>query len=101
MSPKDFLTLQRRFEAKRMLLEDASSVSEICLAVGYESLGTFSTRFREATGLSPSEFRRQARRCHAFGEIWTYKFVPHCFVIGPHSSERSARNEKRLLLGPT
>ena len=34
----------------------------VCFEVGYESLGSFSTRFHSLTGLSPAAFRGEARR---------------------------------------
>ena len=34
------------------------SVTEVCFAVGYGSLGTFSTRFTELVGVPPSVYRR-------------------------------------------
>jgi hypothetical protein len=34
------------------------SVTEVCFAVGCGSLGTFSTRFTELVGMSPSSYRR-------------------------------------------
>ncbi|WP_033434793.1 helix-turn-helix domain-containing protein, partial [Saccharothrix syringae] len=36
------------------------SVTEVCFAVGCSSLGTFSTRFTELVGMSPSAYRKQA-----------------------------------------
>jgi AraC-like DNA-binding protein len=36
------------------------SVTEVCFAVGCSSLGTFSTRFTELVGVSPSVYRRDA-----------------------------------------
>ena len=36
------------------------SVTDICFEVGASSLGTFSSRFAELTGLSPSAYRRAA-----------------------------------------
>ena len=36
------------------------SVTDVCLAVGCSSLGTFSTRFTELVGVPPSVYRRQA-----------------------------------------
>jgi AraC-like DNA-binding protein len=35
------------------------SVTEVCFEVGCSSLGTFSTRFTELVGMSPSVYRRQ------------------------------------------
>ena len=36
------------------------SVTEVCFAVGFSSLGTFSTRFTELVGTAPSVYRREA-----------------------------------------
>ncbi len=33
------------------------SITDICFTVGFSSLGTFSTRFSELVGLSPSQYR--------------------------------------------
>ena len=60
-TPHEFLTRLRIGEAKKLLLAENRSVTDICLDVGYESLGSFSQRFRSLTGLSPAAFRREAR----------------------------------------
>jgi len=56
-TPHQFLITRRLEEAKRLLLRDDLSVTEVCLAVGFESLGSFSTLFRKRFGISPSEYR--------------------------------------------
>jgi AraC-like DNA-binding protein len=48
------------------------SVTDICLAVGFSSLGTFSRTFRDIVGCSPSTFREQAPKPHP---------VPTCFTM--------------------
>jgi len=58
--PRRFHTALRIAEAKRLLLTTGRSVTEICLDVGYQSLGTFTTHFRELVSLSPRELRRLA-----------------------------------------
>jgi AraC-like DNA-binding protein len=40
-------------------------VTEVCFTVGCSSLGTFSTRFTELVGMSPSTYRRLAARATA------------------------------------
>lgn len=56
--PGRFLSAVRIYEAKRMLASTSLSVTDISLAVGYNSLGSFTNRFTESVGLSPSRFRR-------------------------------------------
>jgi AraC-like DNA-binding protein len=86
-TPHEFVTRRRIEEAKKLLLRDRESITDICLAVGYESLGSFSTRFRSLTGLSPASFRRQARVAFGgFASHWPLYFIPACyqqFVVGP------------------
>lgn len=56
-TPGQYLT-RRRIERAEELLRSANlSVTEICTLVGFSSLGTFSTRFKKQTGLTPSEYR--------------------------------------------
>jgi AraC family transcriptional regulator len=58
VSPGRFLSAVRIYEAKRMLASTTLSVTEISLAVGYNSLGSFTNRFTDSVGVSPSRFRR-------------------------------------------
>jgi AraC-like DNA-binding protein len=60
--PRRFQTALRMVEAKRLLLTTDLSVTEICLEVGYQSLGTFVTQFRELVGVSPRALRVLAER---------------------------------------
>src|ERR1700704_3065957 len=49
----------RRIErAKTLLVESASSVTEIGLAVGFRETSSFTTAFRKATGQTPTAYRR-------------------------------------------
>ena len=58
-SPYAYL-MTRRIERAMMLLRRGDlSVTEVCFAVGCQSLGTFSTRFTELVGVPPSIFREQ------------------------------------------
>jgi AraC-like DNA-binding protein len=60
-TPHHFLTECRLEQAKRLLGNSDLPVTEVCLAVGFESLGSFSALFRKRFGLSPSEWRRRKR----------------------------------------
>jgi AraC-like DNA-binding protein len=53
--------MTRRVERAMALLRRGDlSVTEVCFAVGCSSLGTFSSRFTELVGVSPSTYRREA-----------------------------------------
>jgi AraC-like DNA-binding protein len=55
--PGRFLTALRMAEARRLLLTTDLRVTDACYAVGFESLGTFTSRFRELVGLAPRTLR--------------------------------------------
>jgi AraC family transcriptional regulator len=61
VSPGRFLSAVRIYQAKRLLASTSLSVTDISLAVGYNSLGSFTNRFTESVGASPSRFRRMCR----------------------------------------
>jgi AraC-like DNA-binding protein len=59
--PCHFLSAVRMEAAKHLLAETTLSVTNVCLDVGFSSLGTFTRRFTELVGLSPRAFRRLAQ----------------------------------------
>jgi AraC-like DNA-binding protein len=56
-TPHQYLVEQRIARAKELLRNSDLSITEICITVGFESLGSFSTLFRKVTGISPSAYR--------------------------------------------
>jgi AraC family transcriptional regulator len=61
--PPHRFVLARRIEVARQRLRNcALSIQEVAFSVGFADAGQFSKRFRKATGISPSEFRRPSRR---------------------------------------
>jgi len=61
-SPYAYLMTRRIERAMALLRRGDLSVTEVCFAVGCSSLGTFSTRFKELVGVSPSSYRHHATR---------------------------------------
>lgn len=55
--PLRFLSALRIAEAKKLLLNSPLSITTVCFEVGYNSLGTFSARFKELVGVSPTDLR--------------------------------------------
>ena len=80
-TPHEFLTRLRIDRAKRLLARDRLPVTDVCFAVGYESLGSFSTRFRAVVGCSPSQFQREIRRIFPVPQLAIHRFVPNCYLI--------------------
>jgi AraC family transcriptional regulator len=58
ISPGRFLSALRLQEAKRLLLVTSMTVADISHMVGYNSIGTFSSRFRSSVGVAPTEYRQ-------------------------------------------
>jgi AraC family transcriptional regulator len=58
--PGQFLSAVRIQEAKRLLLSTSLTVKEITARVGYTSVSTFSAKFKETVGLSPTAYRAWA-----------------------------------------
>ncbi|MER7556141.1 helix-turn-helix transcriptional regulator [Nocardioides sp. NPDC126508] len=58
--PYSYLMTRRVERAMTLLRRGDLSVTDICFAVGFGSLGTFSTRFSELVGMSPSVYRDKA-----------------------------------------
>jgi AraC-like DNA-binding protein len=64
-SPYSYLMTRRIERAMALLRRGDLSVTEVCFEVGCSSLGTFSTRFTELVGISPSAYRRHETRATA------------------------------------
>jgi transcriptional regulator GlxA family with amidase domain len=54
--------MTRRIERAKALLRQGVSVTDACVAVGCTSLGSFSSRFSEITGETPSQYRARDHR---------------------------------------
>lgn len=64
--PIKFLYALRIEFAKRLLLTTDMSITDVCFEAGYNSLGTFTTRFTEFVGHTPSKFRNLAQQINSF-----------------------------------
>jgi len=54
--------ISNKFDYARQLLEDTDfSITDICMTIGFESLGTLSSQFHRRFGVSPTEYRQQNR----------------------------------------
>jgi AraC-like DNA-binding protein len=73
-TPIRYLT-RRRIERAQDLLRSANlTITEVCMVVGFSSLGSFSSRFRELVGESPTQYR----------DRWATRGGPHipgCFLF--------------------
>jgi AraC-like DNA-binding protein len=72
-TPHQYLMSRRMERAMALLRAGDLSVTDVCFAVGFSSLGSFSTQFRRFVGDSPSAYRQ--RDGHA-----ELAKVPSCYV---------------------
>jgi AraC-like DNA-binding protein len=61
VTPHQFVIERRLERAKRYLKSTEMSVSDVCQAVGFQSLGSFSWLFKRRIGVSPDAYRRNSR----------------------------------------
>ncbi len=81
-------------KAKALLLTTPDSVTTICLAVGCDSLGSFTTQFTREVGLSPRAFRQAYRPRQESPDHLPPELIPGCFALMPGGANRSATFEK-------
>ncbi len=87
-TPNRYLQRRRVERAMFLLRSTDRSVTDICMDVGFASLGTFSRVFRDIVGESPSVYRRR-------GPVPP---VPTCFAMAwmrPDSFDRAVSEKRR------
>jgi AraC-like DNA-binding protein len=70
VTPHQYLTQKRIERAKHLLATTDKSVTDVCLDVGFESLGSFSWLFRRRVGMSPEVFRSRSGIWSSRRRIW-------------------------------
>ncbi|WP_435101449.1 helix-turn-helix domain-containing protein [Arhodomonas sp. AD133] len=96
MSPYQFIRLFRRVfgdtphrfrirarldRARWLLATDRGSVTDVCMEVGYDSLGSFSTAFTRHFGEPPSTCRRRFVACGDARLTSPQTLIPGCFGL--------------------
>jgi AraC-like DNA-binding protein len=87
-TPYSYL-MTRRIERAKALLRQGASVTDTCIAVGCASLGSFSSRFTEIVGETPSQYRARDHR--------DLELVPACVsmvVTRPRRAEQDRRSAR-------
>ena len=81
ITPMEYVSRRRIERAQDLLRATNLTVTEVCFAVGFSSLGSFSSRFRELVGESASEFQRR----YADGA----PHIPGCYIFMWGLAERN------------
>jgi transcriptional regulator GlxA family with amidase domain len=80
-TPYSYL-MTRRIERAQALLRTGMSVTDACVSVGCTSLGSFSSRFTEIVGETPSQYRARDHR--------DLEVLPSCVVMFVTRPQRTA-----------
>lgn len=91
-SPHSYLLTRRMERAAALLRTTDRSVADICLSVGLQSIGSFTTAFKRIWGVSPTAYRER------FPPARDYALVPACIVRAfgrpPHSTFREDSDQR-------
>jgi AraC-like DNA-binding protein len=92
-SPHSYLLTRRLERAAALLRSTDRSVADICLSVGLQSIGSFTTSFTRTFGVSPTAYRA------AFPPAAQHALVPTC-VLRAHGrpQHRTFREDKEPVL---
>jgi transcriptional regulator GlxA family with amidase domain len=85
-TPYSYLMTRRIERAKALLRLGDMSVTEVCMAVGCTSLGSFSSRFTELVGETPSAYRGRSHD--------DLRHVPSCQTMVVTRPRRERRDEQ-------
>lgn len=96
MTPGQYLSGVRFFEAKRLLLTTSLTVSNSVGRVGYTSVGTFTSKFTRAVGMSPTHYRHPEVRRAMLAISPEFQRLPALDLI---RRARSAEGVRRLGAG--
>lgn len=81
VTPHQFRIQSRLDHAKRLLAAGNLSVTDVCMEVGFASLGTFSDLFARRVGTPPSAYQRRARVLVQIPGIFPHDLFPGCLSL--------------------
>lgn len=94
VSPAAYVSRRRIERAQDLLRATNLTVTEVCHAVGFSSLGSFSSRFSDVVGETPTAFAQRYARAGT-------PRIPGCFVFMWGLAETSASQEKPAAPDPS
>src|SRR5215467_13887890 len=94
-TPHQYRSRAQVEKAKHLLVLSDLSITEVCMAVGFSSLGSFSTLFSHRVGMSPSEFQRRYRPTSLQARELPTSLIPGCLSLmaGISGTEQFSRRQ--------
>jgi AraC-like DNA-binding protein len=80
-TPHQALVEARLDRAKQLLLAADLSVTQVCMEVGFASLGSFSSLFARRVGVSPALYRRRYHALAAVPAAHPLSLIPGCYAL--------------------
>jgi AraC-like DNA-binding protein len=80
-TPHQFRQASRIELARHLLATGQQSVTEVCMEVGFSSLGSFSVLFTRRVGETPSEYQRRMRPMVTVPGIVPRELTPGCLTL--------------------
>jgi AraC-like DNA-binding protein len=80
-TPHQFRQASRLELARQLLASGQHSVTEVCMEVGFSSLGSFSVLFTRRMGETPSAYQRRMRRVFAVPGLVSQHLMPGCLTL--------------------
>jgi AraC-like DNA-binding protein len=78
-TPHQYLT-RVRIDKSKLLLKEKMPVSEVCYAVGFDSISSFTNLFKRVVGHPPSAYQQQWIKKQLEIETTPLKHIPNCFA---------------------
>jgi AraC-like DNA-binding protein len=75
-------------KAKHLLILSDLSITNVCMSIGFSSVGSFSTLFLRRAGMSPSEFQRRYRPASLAERQLPASLIPGCLSLMAGISEK-------------
>lgn len=92
LTPHQFRIQSRLEQAKLLLAKGQHSVTEVCMEVGFSSLGSFSDLFTRRVGTTPSAYQRRARVLVQVPGTFPPDLFPGCLSLMGYLPPSAFRN---------
>lgn len=96
-TPHQYRSRAQIEKAKHLLILTDLSITDVCMAVGFSSLGSFSALFSRRVGASPSEFQRRHRPTSAQERKLPPNLIPGCLSLMAGISKKEHFSRRQLL----
>lgn len=84
VTPHQFRIESRVDRAKALLAAGQHSVTDVCMEIGFSSLGSFSAMFTARVGETPSAYRRRVRAIVQVPNVNPMPIAPGCLTLMAH-----------------